>query len=122
MNYDEARQRQLANGEPLGLWDWTTMNDGRVRRMAPCSDDCQHVSEEEACRHFYDDCLSRAQVHSHPNVQLKCTLCGTWTDKDFGNTQLWLTLSPIPLCAEHLNREGLMAALPFTGSIVIIHS
>ena len=98
------------------------MNDKNIHRSRPCTDTCQHTTEEEACRHFYVYCLEQSKVHETPDEQYKCKICGAWTSKSLGNIQMWLAISPVPLCERHLNKESLASVHPFTGTFRIIHS
>jgi hypothetical protein len=122
VNYAQARERQL-NGKPLGRWDWTTMNSHVVRRSEPCAGrTCTHQTHEEAERHFYSFCLERATIHEHADEQRKCVICGAWTTTEMGNNQMWLCVRPVDLCDEHLTREFLAQAVPFSPGLQIIHS
>lgn len=116
MNYAEARQRTT------GLWDWTTMRDKTVHRSLPCTEDCTHRTEKEACRHFYEYCLAQVKEHEYIDEQHRCMICGEWTNKSFGNRQFWLSIRPVDLCDKHINIKSLVEISPFTYPIRIIHS
>lgn len=117
MNYAEARQR-----EHDGSWDWTVKNDNRIYRHQPCTNECHHETEEEACRHFYDYSLAQVQEHKDADVQHKCAVCGEWTDTWLGNQQLWLYGFFAYLCPTHRNQDELAQLQPFRGSITLCYS
>lgn len=117
MNYAQARKRD----DGSELWDWTTMNDKVVHRSRPCTEACQHTSEEDACRHFYDYCLEQVTVHE-ADAQYHCAVCGIWTSKSLGNQHLGHVFSPVFLCEAHLNKESLASVHPFNGAFQVIHS
>lgn len=74
MNYYSARQRRD------GRWDWTSMNDGAIRRAGPCVNHYEgHATKGEAERHFYDSELdSLREARSKGDIQMKCEVksCG----------------------------------------------
>ena len=118
MNYAQARLRD----DDSGLWDWTTKNDHNIWRSRPCTEACHHISEEEACLHFYTYCLEQVSVLENTEVQYKCAICQAWTTKSMGNIQMWLDIRPIYLCKQHLNKESLERVHPFQGAFQLIHS
>lgn len=85
MNYDEARQLGADSDSP-GKWNWTTMNDGRIRTASPCAwpdydwssvpvevilagtasptgrERCDHDTREAAERHQYDAALAKMTI------------------------------------------------------------
>ena len=122
MNYAQARQGRNINGTQINLWDWTTRNGDQIRQSPPCTLECTHTTSEEAERHFYNYCIDNAKVYESNGIQQKCRICGQWTTKSFGNNQLHLILQPIALCDEHLTKECLARASPFSIGISIIHS
>lgn len=117
MNYAQARQRQDTK-----LWDWTVMNDKIIHRHDPCSESCAHETQAEADKHFYDWSLEQVQEYTDSDVQRKCAVCGTWTQKSLGNHQFWLVISPEFLCDEHRNKDELMKLQPFQSPIILIYS
>ena len=135
MNYDEARQTKD------GVWHWTTMNDNVVRTAAPCIQledipieeigtktinvlgRCNHVTKEEAERHFYEYCFEPEQIREDTNMHwLDCAKCGAPTKRLLGNRGLWSLINQDPLCDEHFGVEILKELHPFHINIKLIHS
>jgi hypothetical protein len=123
MNYDEARQRKNADGSESGMWDWTTKNDGRILIASPCSSKCEHRSQEEAERHFYEHSLESAVEGFHKNVQYPCAVCGEWTTGYMGNNDFSLLSMHADLCDNHRSKEELAKIFPFQGGgVQVVHS
>lgn len=93
--------------------DWDTMYDDKDcsfcnnRRFIDKENACQgHNTANEAIEHYRQYKLDKSEVRVDPDVQKKCELCGTWTQKfmDFGANG-WF--DQYYLCEEHCNKEGL---------------
>lgn len=56
MNYAQARQRE----DGSGLWDWTTIINGEIRRSRPCKAECEHQTADNAAQHWYEYSLDSA--------------------------------------------------------------
>ncbi len=117
MNYAQARQRK-----DDGLWDWTVMRDKQIRQASPCSDECHHVTQEEADRHFYEWCLSQVQEYEDTETQHKCAVCGAWTNRYFENRPMGHLNFMSYLCDAHRNLDELRKLHPFESGIALIYS
>lgn len=123
MNYDQARERMDKDGKPSSLFDWTTMNDGHVRAAGPCmTHTCEHHSAEEAEKHFYDYCLDQVKEFHLGDQQLRCEVCGEFTDGGLGNQSFYMLSFHSVLCPTHRNKERLKALHPFHTGIALYHS
>ena len=119
MNYAQARQRQSD-----GRWDWTTMNDGRVWRSAPCSShEDGHATPEDAERHFWDyelDSVRRFVVPDDQAATLEhCQVCTAFTASHVRFADGYTTFF---VCPDHQDRASLERAHPFVAGRMVIHS
>jgi len=117
MNYDQARQR-----ETDGKWDWTTMNDGRIRAAASCIAKCGHETQEDAERHFYDHSLEQVKEAGVSWTSCEYSGCESPANRALGNHGLWLALPLAPLCDVHRTKEHLTEVYPFEPGMSLIHS
>ncbi len=117
MSYAKARQR-----EDSGLWDWSVMNNRIIHRHEPCTEACQHATQEEADKHFYEWSLSQVREYFDPDLQHKCAVCGAWTQKSLGNHRFWMIGFDAFLCDEHRNKDELVKLHPFQSPIGLIYS
>lgn len=118
MNYYESRQRQTD-----GRWDWTVMNDGRIRRATPClQHEDGHATREEAERHFWEHEIATAvSVNAPQNEKYRCEAppgCRDWTQMGWQIRHH----SPVWLCPLHHSREVLKHLHPFKPGQKIISS
>jgi len=120
MNYDQARE-EMVDGEGIGIWRWTTMNDGRIREAGNCDSSCKHPAKVEAERHFYDYCLGRTEEISSQDWN-GCAACDTPTKFALGNRGLWMMFKPTPLCDTHRTNARLEELHPFSGGMQLVHS
>lgn len=116
MNYAQARQRESDK-----RWDWTTMNDGRVWRSAPCTDhDDGHATAEEAERHFWESEVSDGwRVEQMAGTQRECAICGAWT-QDL--VRLHDGYTSFVLCPDHQDRASIETVHPFSTGRQLMHS
>ncbi len=130
MNTDEARM--------LGgvCWRWTTRNDRDNHSGTtawPCASfaddgvaviDDGHATQEEAARHFYDECLLGVVAGRFMDwTSCEVPACDTPTKWGMGNRGLGRMFPMTMLCDDCRNRETLAELRPFSGGgIQLIHS
>ncbi len=113
MNYYQARQRKD------GVWHWTVMNDGVVQASAPCTQDCQHKTAEEAERHFYEHEMANLRQTEYDSWR-KCEVAGC---EALSNKSLTPRHgSHVTLCDAHRTAEQYRAFRPFEPGIQIASS
>jgi hypothetical protein len=117
MNYAQSRQRK-----DDGVWHWTVRYDDKIYVHVPCTSECNHETQEEADKHFYEWSLSKVEEIRLQNMQLKCSVCEAFTDTELGNRGFWMYFSPTPLCDKHRNQDELRKLHPFESPIEIIYS
>lgn len=113
MNYYQARQTN--DGQ---FWHWTCMNDGVIWPSTPCTEDCQHKTEEEAERHYYDHLVASLHPVEFNSAQ-KCFVCSAWTPKALQPVN---SMEACYLCDDHLKPENWMKEFPFKSGIQIMSS
>jgi hypothetical protein len=124
MNYDEARQRQSD-----GRWDWTTMNDGAIRRKGRCRDhEDGHATRLEAVECYWDYCFDRLREVSIIDTQRRCAAegCREWTSRGVEAPGLGSLIPMTLLCEAHRAAETLRSVLlgihPPSEHAQVIHS
>jgi len=113
MNYYEARQTKDKQ-----FWHWTCLNDGRVWPSTPCTSDCQHKTQEEAERHYYEHLVASLRTVTFESAE-RCFVCGVWTPKAL---QPKGDMKVSYLCDEHLTKENWIREYSFKTGIRNISS
>lgn len=118
MNYYQAREVQR-DGKGTGIWHWTCRNGADIWVTPPCTDECQHLTAEEAERHYWQD--RRENLREESIAWHACGFpgCDKPTQKTLGSRAHF---GGDPLCDDHRTPEVWDQLHPFTSGIRVISS
>lgn len=102
MNYYEPRQRNESK-----LWDWTVMNDKKIRPCGACIDaNCEHKTADEAREHESQRIRDLIKSGKRTEIDTKfghVCQCKECEEKAFYEINLPGSVMPITACDKHLD-------------------